>query len=255
MRVTIKKAGRLLLSGLLYFFLALCVLLLLASFFSGKEEGGAMTLLGYQLRLVTTDSMAACERTDVSGFAVKSIPARSMVFVQTVPEDPLTAESWYRALSVGDVLTFRYAYTSQVTITHRIVAIEENGMGGYRITLEGDNKNADGALLQQVIDTKEENSPNYVIGKVIGQSFLLGFLTSMLKTPVGLVFCIVVPCAVIILLEVIRIVSTVVGEKKKQQEKELLELRRELASLRQESKEDAASVQAEAPLETKEGEG
>jgi hypothetical protein len=136
------------------------------------------------------------------------------------------------------VLTFRYVYTTQVTITHRIVSITEKETGGFLIELAGDNKNSEDGQLTQVIDTSIPNSTNYVIGKVIGQSYLFGLLMSFLKQPVGIVLVIIVPCFIIILLEVLKIARVFGADRKKREQEEnekknseLEELRRKLAEL------------------------
>ena len=247
---TIKRVLSICLNCLTYLFLGVCILTLAITLLSKQDSDGAVTVFGYQMRVVTTDSMAACEETDVSNYAMKSIPARSMIFIQTVPSDPAEAERWYASLAVGDVLTFRYVYTTQVTITHRIVDIEEKADGGYLITLEGDNKNAESDLLQQVIDTSEKNSTNYVIGKVTGQNFLLGFFTSLLQAPVGIVLLIMVPCGVILFLEVIRIWSYFSEERKKKQQAEIDALRRQLADLQAQNASEAEGVQGISEAET-----
>ena len=157
------------------------------------------------------------------------------------------ADEFYRNLKVGDVLTFRYVYTTQVTITHRITDIEEIE-GGFKITLAGDNKNSEDGQLVQVIDTSIPNNTNYVIGKVTGQAYLLGLLMSFLMQPVGMILLIIVPCFIIILLEVLKIAKVLGADKKKreQEEKEkkdneLEELRRKLAELEKEKAEFTAN--------------
>lgn len=234
---TLKMIGNITLNVLLYVFLALCILSVVITVFSKKDVDGAAEVFGYQMRIVTSSSMEACELTDVSGYEIGSIPLRSMIFVETMPDDPTEATEWYRSLKVGDVLTFRYVYTTQVTITHRIVAITERA-GSFIIELEGDNKNTEDGQITQVIDTSIPNNTNYVIGKVTGQAYLLGFLISLLTTTLGMIFIIILPCTVIIVLEVIKIVRTFGAEKKKreqqekeQKENELAELRRRLAEL------------------------
>lgn len=222
---------------LLYVFLAICLSSLALTIFAKKDSDGTPEVFGHQLRIVVSDSMAKCDATDVSDFEIGSIPIRSMVFVELVPEDEAEAKEWYDDLEIGDVLTFKYVYTTQVTITHRIVDIEEKG-DGYIITLEGDNKDAETQLIKQTIDTTNTYSPNYVVGKVVGQSFLIGFILSILKSPVGLICVIIVPCAIVIIMEIIKIVGVLGEEKKKQADEEnkkkddeLEELRRRLAQL------------------------
>lgn len=237
-KTSFKKIWKIASDILLYIFLAICIITLLLTVFSKKDIDGAIEMFGYQMRVVTSESMAKCELTDVSDYAIGSIPLRSMIFVKLMPEDEAEATEWYRSLKVGDVLTFRYVYTAQVTITHRIVSITEKETGGFIIELEGDNKNLDSGQLTQTIDTSIENNSNYVIGKVTGQFFILGLIISILKTPLGIIFIIIVPCFIIILLEILKISGAVNADRKKHEQEEiqkrdgeLEELRRRLAEL------------------------
>lgn len=246
----IKKITAVGMNVLLSLFLAIAIITVALTVFSKKDTDGVAKLLGYQMRIVTSDSMAACEYTDVSDFPIKAIPRRSMVFVKIMPQDTLEAEEWYRSLRVGDVLTFRYVYTTQVTITHRIIAITEKATGGFLIELAADNRNSEAGQLVQIIDTAIPQNTNYVIGRVVGQSYLLGVILSFLMQPVGMVLVIILPCVLIIALEVAKIVKTVTADKtqkeqdeKAERERELAALRRRLATLEQE-KRDMNAVQA-----------
>lgn len=237
-KALLKKISDIAINVLLYLFLFVCIVAVIITVVSKRDSDGTAEVFGYQMRVVTSDSMAKCELTDVSGYEIKSIAFRSMVFVETLPEDEAEREEWYADLRVGDVLTFRYVYVRQVTITHRITSITEKETGGYIIELAGDNKNSETGALTQVIDTSEQNSTNYVIGKVVGQSYPLGFLISMLKQPLGLIFIIIIPCFIIILLEVIKIIGVAGAEKKKREQEEqakkdseIEELRRKLEAL------------------------
>ena len=194
--------------------MAFALFALVVSITSKKDSDGTATVFGYQLRFVQSDSMAACALTDVSGYDIKSIPVKSCIFVQVAPEDDGQKEDWYKQLKVGDVLTFKYVYTKQETITHRIVDIREKSSGGYLITLEGDNKNSDSNLLQQTIDTSLTDSPDYIIGKVTGQSYFLGLVVYAFKSPVGIICLIIIPCLIIIGFEVIRIVNVLSKDRK-----------------------------------------
>lgn len=259
-KATIKKIGKIVVNVLLYLFLAICIFSVLVTVLSKKDSDGAAKVFGHEMRIVTSDSMAKCEFTDVSDYKIKDIPVRSMVFVKTVPEDPAKADEFYRSLKVGDVLTFRYVYTTQVTITHRITSITEKETGGFIIELAGDNKNAEYGQLTQVIDTSIPNNTNYVIGKVTGQSRVLGNFMTFLMKPVGIILLIILPCAIIILLEVLKIVK-VFGEDKKKREQEerekkdneLEELRSRLAALEKEKAgENSSQTSEEATGEEKE---
>lgn len=251
----LKKIGNIALNVLLYLFLAICIFSVIVTVFSKKDYDGAAEIFGYQMRVVTSNSMAASPNTDVSGFEIGSIPIRSMVFVKTMPDDPAEADAWYRTLKVGDVLTFRYVYdATQVTITHRIVSITEKEEGGFVIDLAGDNKASDNSVLYQTIDTSVPYNTDYVIGKVTGQSHLLGLFVNVLMTPAGLILIVILPCVIIIGLEVMKIIKALNSEKRKrereeqkQKEDELEELRRRLAALETASGDQPAPNPEQAP--------
>ena len=233
-----KRIRKITLDVLLYIFLAICVFSVFVTVSSKRDTDGAAEIFGYQMRVVTSDSMEACELTDVSAYKIKDIPIRSMVFVKVMPDDPAEADEFYRSLKVGDVLTFRYVYATQITITHRITGITEKETGGFIIELAGDNKNSKDGQLEQEIDTSIPNNTNYVIGKVTGQAKVFGFVMSFLMQPLGIVLVIIVPCAIIIIFEILKIARVFGADKKKriQEEKEktakeIEELRRRLAEL------------------------
>ena len=237
-KAKVKKIGKIALDVLLYIFLAICIFAVFVTVLSKRDSDGAAEVFGYQMRVVTSDSMSESEFTDVSAYKIKDIPIRSMVFVKVMPDDPAEADEFYRSLKVGDVLTFRYVYTTQVTITHRITSITEKDTGGFIIELAGDNKNSEDGQLTQVIDTSIPNNTNYVIGKVMGQAYLLGLIMSFLMQPIGIILLIIVPCFIIILLEVLKIAKVLGADKKKREQEEkqkkddeLEELRRKLAEL------------------------
>ena len=161
-----------------------------------------------------------------------------MVFVKVMPKDKAEAYEWCKSLKVGDVLTFRYVYTTQETITHRIVDIEEREDKSFVISLQGDNKSSELGALTQTIDTSVENSPNYIIGKVVGQSKLTGLIVTFLRSPVALVCCVIIPCFVIAVWEILKVMNLLGADKRKQeqeekerQKNELEELKRRLAEL------------------------
>ena len=246
------KIAKTAINALIYLFIAVCILGVALTLTAKRGGDGAMTILGKQMRTVLTPSMEKCDQTDVSAFEIKDIRVGAMVFIDVVPDDPAEAEKWYADLKVGDVLTFKYAYVKQETITHRITEIAPKTGGGYLIRLEGDNKNSDSDVLEQVIDTSQTNSPNYVIGKVFAQNYLFGKFVGMLQSPAAIVIVVIFPSLIIVALEVIRIIRVLGEDKKKQehaekksQENELDELRRRLAEL--EKLQSAASAPAPTP--------
>lgn len=246
-----KKAVKIVLDVILYLFLAVCLFGVIVTIASKKDADGTANIFGRQVRFVQSSSMEKCDQTDVSDFKIKDIPVKSLVFIKTVPKDDDKAAEWYASLKVGDVLTFKYVYGKQETITHRIVEIipKEDG-SGYVITLEGDNKAADGGNLTQTIDTSLTDSPNYIIGKVTATSYFLGLFAYALKTPVGIVCIIIIPCFIVIAFEVIRIISAIHADKNKAekekeeaQKNELEELKRKLAALEGTEKADMPATE------------
>ena len=217
----VKKVVKIVSNVALYLFIALCVFGVILSVSAKKKGEDASTIFGYQMRFVLTESMEKCDQTDVSDYKIKQIRQKSLIFVKAMPTDPNEQDEFYRDLKVGDVLTFKYVYASQVTITHRIVEIYEKPTGGFIIHLEGDNKNSDGNTLKQMIDTSIPESPNYVIGKVTGVSYLLGLFVYALKSPIGLVFIIILPCVIIMIIELIKIINIFGAEKRKKQQVEI----------------------------------
>ncbi len=246
----VKRAAAVAANVFVYCFLVVCLIGVTLTLAAKKGEDGTATLFGYQMRYVLSPSMEKCDATDVSDFEIKDIPTKSMVFVKVVPDDAEEAKAWYADLEIGDVLTFRYVYVRQETITHRIVDIYEKPEGdGYIITLEGDNKSDGSENLRQVIDTSLKDSPNYVIGKVTGQNYLLGVLVQALKTPVGIVCVIITPALIILFLELFKIFNLFARDKRKkelkireEQQSEIEQLKRRLAELQEPKTSNAQGV-------------
>ncbi len=235
-----KKILDITLNVITYLFFALCLVALVLSVAAKRDADGAVSLWGKQMRVVVSDSMAENADTDVSSYEIKDIPIRSMIFIDLVPEDAAEAEAWYADLKVGDVLTFRYVYVKQETITHRITEIEPKETGGYIITLEGDNKASDSNTLTQTIDTSLEDSPNYILGKVTGQNYLLGLLVTAVKSPIGIVCIVIIPCLIIAVFEIFRLVGALTEnrrkkerEEQKKRDEEFEEMKRQLELLQQ----------------------
>lgn len=241
--------------------IAFALFVLIISVSAKRDADGTANVFGYQLRFVRSGSMEKCDQTDVSGYKIKSIPVKSCVFIKKAPapEDQQALNEWCSALSVGDVLTFQYskygaANIQDKVITHRIVKIEPKE-GGYIITLEGDNKNDTGSVGQQVIDTTKADGLDYIIGKVEGQSYFLGLCVYALKSPVGLVFIIIVPCMIVIAYEVIKIITVLNKDKKDRQQQEKTAKEDEIALLRKQLEElQKSGGTAEAPRQNSDAE-
>ncbi len=235
----VKKTFGIIGNVLLYVFLAFCVVLVFFVIGAQRSEDGAVNVFGYEARIVLTGSMEKDEKFDVSKYKIKSIPTGSLIVTQCVPTDEEKADKWYAALKVGDVLTFQYDPrllgdddADGKIVTHRIIKIEEWGEG-YRIVLRGD-KNAESAAEQIIYTVDEtETSINYVIGKVVFTNLPLGLLLSVLKQDVGIALIIIVPAAIIMIWQIIRIVAVLTEEKRSRTAKSVKEKENEIELLKQ----------------------
>jgi hypothetical protein len=236
-----KRISAILGDVLLFAFIGICCFVVVLTIVSKKDVDGTANVFGYQLRFVKTASMEKCDLTydEIKNYKIKDIPVNSLLFIETVPEDDAKALEWYSEIEVGDVLTFKYVYDhKQETITHRVTEITEqynadNVLIGYNIVLMGDNRDSDDGAQAQYIYTYEENALNYVVGKVVSQNRFRGILAAALKTPLGLILVVMVPCSFIIITEVVRVVNLLNAEKKAKAERERSEKQKEIDDLRE----------------------
>lgn len=231
-KVTVGSVISIVLDVLLYVFLALAIVVVALTVMSKiaqkDDPTGAPNLFGYEMRYVETGSMEP------------AYPVNTMVFIEKAPTSYEASIKWFENVKEGDVLTFYYREAGQrVVITHRVVDKKLNTeltdvggvlkeKGGYIITLEGDNKGDDETVAQQYIYTyahynemaeANDQLQGQVIGKVVGQNLVLGVVVTTLKNPLGMVLIIIVPCLIVIILEVIRIVKVFNAEKNEKAKK------------------------------------
>lgn len=242
----------------------IAVFVLIITITSKRSPDGATDIFGYQMRTILTGSMEKCkhddpteecDHVDVSKYPIGHLPVNTMIFIELVPSDKASAEKWYDGIREGDVLTFQYEGIG--VVTHRVIHKDPTGTGGYKIQLMGDNRGSDGTAGIQVIYTDSNSKGNYVIGKVVGQSEFLGGVVYTIKQPWGALLIIFIPCFVIVVIEVIKIISILVQSKKeKEQEKqealnaeseavrkEIEELKKQLALVQQTSDAPQEAVQ------------
>lgn len=252
----LKTTGKIVLNVLVWLFIILCVLGVFVTIMGKKTSDGTTNVFGMQMRIVTSSSMEECEYVDVSDYDIEDIPIKSMVFIELVPDDPIERDAWYNSLEKGDVLTFSYVFFNEpAIITHRIVEIEHRGVGDHVITLQGDNRTSEEGVGTQTIYTIKDSPLDYVIGKVVWQSYPLGLFVQAIREPVGLVCMIIVPASFIAIWEVIKIIGMCTAgkrqrarEKSEEQQNELDELKRRLAEL-EAAQGPAGAVTQEAPPE------
>ncbi len=171
-----RKCTRSILKCILIFLLVLAAGGVVMIFFLTGESG----LFGYQARIVMSSSMEKNPQADVESYAIRDIPAGSLILIRLLPQEAGARGAFYSSLKTGDVLTFSYKVIGGIAvITHRIRRIEREE-GGYIIVLSGDNGTHAGT---QTIDTSDTQSPNRVIGKVVFNSHFLGVLFCILRQP------------------------------------------------------------------------
>lgn len=230
MTVKAKKVLSVLSGIVIALFLILAVACLFVSI-SYKIQGEDGELFGRQFRIVTSGSMEP------------EIATGAIVCIDTAPdmEDGEARQNFMDSLEVGNVITFYDWYyipgknedkdedNEGVVVTHRIVEIQE-GESGRTFVCHGDA--ADEGEVQHV---DEDN----VIGIVEWDNLALGKVVQFFRTNVGIVVCLILPAALILLYEVIHI-SRILSERKREKreeeaaarEEEIERLRRELDEIK-----------------------
>ncbi|MEG1494953.1 MAG: signal peptidase I [Bacilli bacterium] len=105
------------------------------------------------------------------------------------------------SIKVGDIITYVSddAISYGKTITHRVVAKDQDDMGRYRFRTKGDNNNAEDPWI-----VLEKN----VIGKAMFKIPMLGYIQQLLATAYGWIIAIVLPCLGIIIYDIIKLIKT-----------------------------------------------
>lgn len=137
----------------------------------------------------------------VSPSMVPNIKVEDVVIVRRVNTD---------RLKLNDVITFdsRDVKYSGLTITHRIIGIENSKKNTKLFRTKGDNNNsADSSLV------KEED----IYGKVFLVIPKLGYLQYFLSQWYGWILVIVVPCIGIIIYDLLKIFKIITGKNKSTQ--------------------------------------
>lgn len=142
------------------------------------RQGEAPKIAGYTVLRITTGSMEPAYKVD------------TLLLVQeTEPEK----------IKEGDVISF---YSTDPALdgavnTHRVVETKRDGEH-WLYTTKGDANN--------VVDSYTVDS-EYLIGKVIGSSYMLGKLARLVSNPLIFIPIILLPLAVILLTNLVRTIS------------------------------------------------
>ncbi len=112
------------------------------------------------------------------------------------------------SIQVGDVITFvtHDPIHYGATVTHRVVGRDQDANGNYRYRTKGDNNNIEDSWI-----VPQEN----ILGKVIFKIPKLGYLQDFLSTSYGWIIAIVLPCLVIIVYDLVRLVAVFIRSTRK----------------------------------------
>ena len=226
-----KKIGVMFLDVFVYLFLIISILFATLVFLTRLSKNDSANIFNYEFRTIETNSMQESEIFSVDEFKIKSLPKNTLIVIEKIPENENLKDEWYKSLKVGDVLTFTYTYVRQEVITHRISSIKQKKTGGYVIELVGDNRQDNETPNRQIIDTSLKDSHNYVIGKVVNKSKVLGNVIVWLKNPVTLFFSLIMPSVIIILYQIFKIILYKLQNQLKEKDNEIARLKTELENL------------------------
>lgn len=136
----------------------------------------------------------------MSGSMEPAIKVGSVVFVQEVKPE---------ILEEGNIITFTSREDPNMSITHRLIAIEKKeGQTFFRT--RGDANNSDDVA---------ETLSGQIKGKVVFSLPFLGYLSAWVKKPLGFILLVILPALLIIVSEILNIKKAIGKEVEKKYEK------------------------------------
>lgn len=161
---------------------------------SAQSNYGVQRFGDYQILVVITDSMEP------------SIKVGEGVFVKRTPLNEIKASTTIEAKD-GDVLTFYRAYDN-VIVTHRVIEILPQEDGSYDFKTLGDNLHAQtcpvgGCNPETNYDYVEGQ---YVLGKVVGQSYAFGQFFKAASNPIAIAAVAVIPLLYVFISSVVDVI-------------------------------------------------
>jgi signal peptidase I len=208
----VKKVSLTIVNALCVLVIVCAVSILLSVLLTGS--GQAPSILGYSMFRVTTSSMEP------------TIAADSLIIVrQTEPE----------SLQVGDIISFysRDPALDGMVNTHRIVEIEQDG-DSWLYTTKGDANN-----VNDQYTTQEED----IVGTVIFISYPLGKLVRLISNPLIFIPVIILPLAIILLLNLWQTISLAKKIAKEEEEIAIREAMEVIRKKKEESKDEESAKQ------------
>ncbi len=136
-----------------------------------------------------------------------TIVSPSMVPTIDVRDVIITMRTEIEDVKIGDVVTFVSSdpMYNGITITHRVVGFAESSNGEKMLRTKGDNNNAEDSAL-----VGESN----LLGKVMLIIPFIGYIQEMLSNMFGILIIIVIPCAAIIVYDVVKIGKSIIKKQK-----------------------------------------
>ena len=249
-----------------------------------SQRYGTLTIGNYEYRTVATDSMTQYNHKNyvyndnrATSPARELHPEYSSFGIHTLPVDTLVKidkiggnhQGFYDNCRVGDVLTFKYYYTSgpfagtQQVVTHRLARIDDdpNSSKGYIFYMLADKapEPIQPTDYEIIYTAQDATSRNFVMGKVVSANAFLGSAITFLTSPTGIIVFVIAPCAGLFLYEAVKIFMILTEDRRKEkaaitkqkeeklhsQEDEIARLRAQLAAATKASEEN----KEEAPKE------
>ena len=160
--------------NIIKFILSIAITALLAIVLTQRVSNNKMSIAGIRIFTVVTESMVP-EYLVGDALLVKSVE----------PEE----------LKVGDDITYqgeKDTFADKI-VTHRIISIEKNKDGTYKIVTKG------------IVNDKEDPEINetQVYGKVLYKIKSISFINGIIGDLYGMYFVIVVPMAIMVFIEVV----------------------------------------------------
>lgn len=125
------------------------------------------------------------------GWRVDAVLSGSMEPTLKVGSVEITKPFDPNNIQVGDIITFRSPRNPQLVVSHRVVAITDQGF----ITKGDANRDNDQLVVP----------PQNVVGKVVLHVPYVGYVIWALRTPLGFILALVVPATWLVILEIMNI--------------------------------------------------
>lgn len=146
----------------------------------------------------------------IAGFRMFSVATGSMVPVYNVGDILISKEIEPEKLKVGDDIVYRGetgTFTGKV-VTHRVISIEKQEDGNYKIITQGVANNASDPEINQ----------NQVYGKIIYKVHSLSFIQKLIKNIYVFYFLVFIPVGILVYKNVKNIINNNIEDEDEDEE-------------------------------------